>query len=91
MLKRTLVYSTRPHIHDKMCKISGRRNRLNTTIVSSARVGRSPEAMIVCERINQAAKTSLFIGQFKAATHRNRRKKSMHLPTLRQMQHKLST
>jgi len=91
MLKRTLVYSTRPHIHDKMCKLSGRRNRLNTPIVSSTRVGRSPEAMVVCERTNQAAKTSLFIGQFKAATHRNRRKKHMHLPTLKALHDKIST
>ena len=91
MKKHSLVYSTRPHIHDKMCKISGRRNRLNTPIMSSTRVGRSPEAMVVCEKTNQAARTSLFVGQFKAATHRNRRKKSMHLPTLKALRDKIST
>lgn len=83
MKKHTLVYSTSPRIHAKMCELSGRRNRLHTPIMSSVRVGISPEAMVVCESINQAAKTATFVGQFKAATHRGRRKKSLHLPTLK--------
>lgn len=83
MKKHTLVYSTNPRVHAKMCELQGRRNRLHTPIMSSVRVGISPEAMVVCESINQAAKTATFVGQFKAATHRNRHKKSLHLPTLK--------
>lgn len=83
MKKHTLVYSTSPRIHAKMCELSGRRNRLHTPIVSSTTVGKSYEAMIVCESVNQAAKTSLFTGQFKGSRHIGRRKKSLHLPTLK--------
>lgn len=90
MKKYSLVYSTRPLVHNKLCELNGRRSNLHTPIMSSTRVGRSPEAMVVCEKSNQAARTSLFVGQFKAATHRGRRKKHMHLPTLKQMQHKIS-
>jgi hypothetical protein len=89
-MKRTeLVYSTKPEIHSKLCELQGRRNRLHTPITSSVKVGKSYEAMIVCESVNQAAKTSLFTGQFKSCRHIGRRKKSLHLPTLRAMQSKL--
>lgn len=91
MKKHTLVYSTNPQVHAKLCELQGRRNRLHTPIMSSVRVGISPEAMIVCESVNQAAKTATFVGQFKAATHRGRRKKHMHLPTLKALQSKIST
>lgn len=89
-MKRTeLVYSTNPVKHSKLCEITGRRNSLHTPVLSSVRVGISTEAMIVCESVNQAAKTSLFTGQFKAATHRNRRRKGYDLATLKTLQNKL--
>ena len=85
MKKHTLVYSTDPVKHSKLCEITGRRNRLHTPITSSTTVGKSYEAMIVTERVNQAAKTSLFTGQFKGCRHIGRRKKNYHLPTLKAM------
>lgn len=88
-MKRELVYSTNPRVHAKLCELQGRRNRLHSIITSSTRVGYSPEAMVVCESVNQAAKTSLFTGQFKAATHRNRRRKGYDLATLKTLQTKL--
>jgi len=87
---RELVYSTNPVVHAKLCALQGRRNNLDKPIQSSVRVGYSFEAMTVCEVVNQASHTSTVVGQYKSATHRNRRKKHMHLPTLLQMQHKLS-
>lgn len=85
MKKHTLVYSTNPRVHAKMCELQGRRNRLHTPIVSGTKVGKSYEAMIVCEKVNQASKTALFEGQYKGCRHIGRRKKSMHLSTLKQM------
>lgn len=91
MKQTELVYSTNPRVHAKLCKLNGRRNSLHTPVLSSVRIGKSPEAMVVCESVNQAAKTATFGGQFKAATHRGRRKKHMHLPTLKALQSKIST
>lgn len=89
-MKRTeLVYSTNPRVHAKLCELNGRRNSLHTPVLSSVRIGKSFEAMIVCESVNQAAKTATFGGQFKAATHRNRRRKGYDLATLKTLQTKL--
>ena len=91
-MKRTeLVYSTRPSVHNKLCELNGRRNTLHKPIVTSTTVGKSFEAMLVCERTNQAARTNTFIGQFKGARHIGRRKKHLHLPTLKALHDKIST
>lgn len=87
---KELVYSTNPVVHAKLCALHGRRNNLDKPIQSSVRVGYSFEARSVCEVVNQASRTSTVVGQYKSATHRNYGKKSMHLSTLRKMQHKLS-
>ena len=88
---KELVYSTNPVIHAKLCALQNRRNNLDKPIHSSVRVGFSPEAMTVCETVNQASRTCTVVGQYKSATHRNYGKKSMHLSTLRKMRHKLNS
>ena len=89
--KGSLVYSTNPRVHAKMCELQNKRNNLDKPIHSSVRVGFSPEAMTVCETVNQASRTCTVVGQYKSATHRNYGKKSMHLSTLRKMRHKLNS
>jgi hypothetical protein len=83
---RELVYSTNPDVNRKLCELYHRRSNLHTPIMSSERVGYSHEAMIVCERVNQATRSCYVLGQYKAVTNKKRVNR-MHLPTLRRALH----
>lgn len=68
-----LVYSTNPKVHNILCELGDRKNTLSSPIYSGTRVGYSRSAMIVCEKINQAAKESIVQGQYYACTNRKYR------------------
>jgi len=70
-----LVFSTRPKVSNILSKIQGRTDNLHKPIIVGSTIGKSYEAVMLCEKVVMATKSSELIGAFEGPRNIYRRHK----------------